>query len=853
MNNRESRSESNAGGGALLVLIAFTVTAIILLAEIFVRDWERIAVPVVVAAIVYAWYLSVMQKFSESYRLLFYTGSMMVCYFFYGIHQTSLDELSVSILVIILVFLVVKHRGIIWMTVFAYYFTIFFNLAKAGESWREIYNISGLQLTFQLVLVGLAGAVSHFIVTKLKNERVSYAGKMAEIESQKEFAREQTRIVAKELNNLADEMKGELLLLKKEMGDKYVDEKLPDEVSEIFSLGYKLEMELTDLKDFSDMLNDKTSIEPEVYELGDVLTRLKQNRKVFGDMGGPGLIFDVDPMLPKRMVGDREKILKILRHLIHNGIRYTKRGCVRVKIYGRFHGSNFNLCIEVSDTGMGIDQADLERMLEQLSNRRTADYRPGGLGFGLYLVSGFVRRMGGAFKIESEWGAGTDVCISIPQRVTDAAPWMSFDKRAGICVVHKEEDSKSVVSNYYEEMFRNLSEKLGIPGYNYKTEDDLLQLIGAYKKVCLFTEIEKYRSNREFYDKYKEIFLVVAGNRNDKLPERENIHLMRHPVGTPEILHAVELAANTIDRRQRDDDKCAIVSLENLSRREIRLHGGRKVLICTDSMSDIPPEISRNRGIPVIPFRVFTEHASFMDGVEMSQQCALSYFEENRGIHSMAPEEEEFKKFFENCLKYADHIIYVSTARRVSVAYDRAVKAAANMSSVTVFNSGQVSGGIALMAIMADEQAKMGKDYDEIVRYLENIRPKVKTSFLIDNLDHLTYVGKVSKGIGKMSRILTLHPIISMRHDAMKVSGAKFGNISNAKERYINRILRRKQKMDDERIFVGAVGFSNKELVGLNESIMAEGYFKEVIMRRSSAAISLNCGVGTFGIIYVEK
>ncbi len=295
------------------------------------------------------------------------------------------------------------------------------------------------------------------------------------------------------------------------------------------------------------------------------------------------------------------------------------------------------------------------------------------------------------------------------------------------------------------------------------------------------------------------------------------------------------------------------MSVETFEERDIRLHGGRKCMIVTDSMADLPAELSKERGIPVIPFRIFAERGAFLDGLEISQDTALSYFNKNHNMHSMAPDEEEFRRFFEDNLRYAEHLIYVSTAKRVSVAYDQAVKVAREMDRVTVFNSGQVSGGTALMALMADEQIRRGKELKEILDYLEKLRPRVQTSFLIDNLDHLAYVGRVSKGVGLVAKTFLLHPVMVMRHDAMKVGAVRLGNINNAKEYYLRRILRRKKEIDLSHVFVGSVGVPQKELLGLEHRLSSEGEFHHVIMKKASAAISINCGVGTFGIIYIKN
>jgi len=746
------------------------------------------------------------------------------------------------------------------MAVFAYFFTVFFNIAQAKVRWEEAYDLTLAELILQASLVILAGVIAHFFVSERKNERLQAEENEAKTQKKEELSREQIRVFAKELGKLGNDTKGELLILKKAISQTIGDDKLPYDMDRLFSMEDILGSQLTDLKDFSDMISDNIDIRDEVYEIIDLLEQTRPEKGAEGPRSSVDLVIDIDPMTPKAMVGDREKIIKILRHLILNAFRYTEEGGILVRVFTRFHADECNLCIEVTDTGIGIEKNELERLIRQIDERRTAGYRPGGLGMGLYLVSGFVRAMDGFFKIESKWGEGTQVSISIPQRVSDAVPCMSYDRKSGICVVYEDRmNQNNAVSGFYEDLFRHLTEKLDIPAYAVKNEEEIKTLIDAYPKVCLFVEQSYYEAAVPFYESLKDVYLIILANREVSIPEGSIAHIQHKPTATSEILHAIGLAAKTGNRRRRRDDNLRAdktdlkIPVESLIERRIRQTGIRKVMIVTDSMSDMPFDISRKRGIPVIPFRIFTERASFLDDTEISQEGALKYMEDHPGLYSNAPDEEEFRIFFEKNLRFAENIIYISTSKKVSVAYERAIKVAEKMKNVTVVNSGQVSGGVALMAIKADEQARMGKNTKEIFEYIESIRPKIKTSFLIDNLDHLAYVGRVNKAAARIMRSLMFHPVMSVKHDVMIPVGGYTGSMTGARETYIHKTLKKIETMDKSCVFTSSIGMNDHFLKELEQQLMTEGYFDEVISRHTCASISVNCGTDAFGIVYIEK
>ncbi|MCR5784204.1 MAG: DegV family EDD domain-containing protein [Eubacterium sp.] len=856
MKNKNQTVEIPTSGAQLLILIAFTATALILITEILTHGWGNGFLPVLVFFVTYSWAVFLMQKLNSVYRTWLYAFFMMSCYFVYGIHQTNFGELALAAVVIILIYFVAMMHSIILMTTFTYFFTVFFNMAKEGREWPQTFNITLPQLLLQFFLVILATFVAHIFILGRSVEFKLYIKRADEEEKRDIITREHTRTVAKELGELSRENIGELLILREKLNSTLGDVQALDSLRSVFDIACSFESQMADLKEYSDLLSEKTTIQNGIYEIQDLLLQLRPERHMRHFDKEPELVIDLDPAVPKAFVGDGDKILKILRQLIDNGMRYTQKGGVQAKISTKAYGDEVNLCIEVNDTGVGIEQSDLERLLEEIDNRRTVQYRPGSLGLGLYLVSGFVKLMGGFFRIESKRGSGVAVCVSIPQRVSDAVPCMSYDKKLGFCLVYDLNERKNnVVTGFYENLVKTFSERLAIPAYRVRNESELGELTVAYNKVCLLTEDVRYEENRDYYESLKDVYLAVLTARDLDLPKDSIAHIVYKPFGTTELYHMIEDAKNYTDRRKKSHDReYMTIHAETLAENYIREHDKKKIMIVTDSMSDLPPNISVSRGIPVISIRIFTERGSFMDGHEVSQECALSYLKEHKNkMYSKAPDEAAFRNFFEDNLKQAEHIIYISTAKKISNSFECAAVLAQKMKNITVVNSGQVSGGVTLMVLKADEMAKEGKSVEEIVAYLEYMRPKIKTTFLIDNLNQLANVGKVSKGISVLAGLFKMHPVIRVKRDAMSVNGIYFGNMENAKKHYIKRVLRHKYRLDTGTVFVGVIGLLQSEVAGLEQQLIEDGNFENVIIRRASAANSLNCGAGTFGIIYVEK
>jgi signal transduction histidine kinase len=75
---------------------------------------------------------------------------------------------------------------------------------------------------------------------------------------------------------------------------------------------------------------------------------------------------------------------------------------------GRIEGGDY-VCVTVEDTGIGIDEATLERIFDPFFTTKFM-----GRGLGLAAVAGIVRRLDGAVRVWSEVGKGTKVEVCVP-------------------------------------------------------------------------------------------------------------------------------------------------------------------------------------------------------------------------------------------------------------------------------------------------------------------------------------------------------------------------------------------------------------------------------------------------------
>ena len=126
---------------------------------------------------------------------------------------------------------------------------------------------------------------------------------------------------------------------------------------------------------------------------------------------GHTLTFSCEENMPD-LDGDRERIEQVIMNIVSNAIKYTPDGG---KIAITAATSGRNVFVRISDNGIGIPEKDLPRLFERFYRVDKARSREsGGTGLGLSIAKEILSQHKGDIRIESVYGEGTDVTITLP-------------------------------------------------------------------------------------------------------------------------------------------------------------------------------------------------------------------------------------------------------------------------------------------------------------------------------------------------------------------------------------------------------------------------------------------------------
>jgi CheY-like chemotaxis protein len=118
---------------------------------------------------------------------------------------------------------------------------------------------------------------------------------------------------------------------------------------------------------------------------------------------------DGDAELPEIVIGDSTRLRQVLINLISNAVKFTDEGHVQLKVrVTALMEGMVAIRFEVSDTGIGIANEDIERLFESFTQADASiSRRYGGTGLGLAISKRLVELMGGDMTCESKLGEGT--------------------------------------------------------------------------------------------------------------------------------------------------------------------------------------------------------------------------------------------------------------------------------------------------------------------------------------------------------------------------------------------------------------------------------------------------------------
>ncbi len=657
-----------------------------------------------------------------------------------------------------------------------------------------------------------------------------------------------------------------------------ISEEVMEDATNVRSASKILLHLINDILDMSKIESGKMELTPVNYNMGDMISEIVGMFWMRAKEKGLSFHTDIDPKLPTDLVGDEVRIKQILINILNNAIKYTSEGSVTLAIqYKELQDKKGMVTFTVTDTGIGIKKESIPHLFNAFKRVDTTENRYiEGTGLGLAIVKQLVELMGGEINVNSVYTKGSTFIIDIPQEVVG-------DSVAG----ERHYDSDMKESKYRRTQYKK---RFDAPDAKLLVVDDNVSNLMVVTKLLRDTgiQIDTAESGAEALEKtvVKEYHLIFMDHMMPEMDGIECLHKIKEQVGgMSRAAKIVALTANAGSENKQlyasagfDGYMVKPISGEELERECIRLlpkdlvhsiysddriveesmswlkehERKEEIIISTDSVADISQELIDKYKIAVIPHKISTDEGIFTDGHEIEAQGLVAYMEDgDKEVRNVAPSVEEYEAFFAGILTKAHNIIHISISENVAHSgCPMAKEAAEAFDNVTVIDSGHLSSGQGLMVLEACRFVKEGMSAEKIKKTLESRQKSYSTSFVVSSLKYMARNGQVDNWINVISNAIMMRPVLRMKNGKITVGRIFFGAEENSWIKYIDRELKFSQRIDKSLLFVTYVGMRQKDLDMIEEEINKRVKFEKIIFQKASPVIALNCGPGTFGLLY---
>ncbi|MBR4344743.1 MAG: response regulator [Lachnospiraceae bacterium] len=513
----------------LTILLTYSVFSIVLIFESLLMNWEIWPLFVIAGGVVFSWVLHISNSINEKNRIWIYSCLTMFAFFFYGSHITSVFDTVAVMSVILILYTMTGMKNLITFLQIIYYITLAYGL---GLLWQEGTAFDSLIISrsiLHFIVVTFISCISRIIIDKWTFVLNRSKNEIENLTDATDRLNDFLANVSHEIRTPVNAVIGLTSICIDEENDA---EKLAN-LSAVRDAGRRVAEQIGDILDYSEIDRNKLTNNMEDYILSSVLNDLVSELKPYRTENIE-LIIDVDPTIPSVLHSDVTKIKKILRHLIMNGIKYTREGGVYVRISMEKEPYGINLLIEVTDTGIGMTEAEIEKVFVRFFQADSGRTRQGsGLGIGMSIVYGFVSSLGGFMMVNSKINEGTTVKVSIPHKVIDPASCMSVNYRNSLCLgayLHFDKFENPSVREYYNNVVHNIVNGLGVQMHRVDNVENLKKLTETVRLTHLFVGEEEYLAAKDYLENLlsNTVIIVVAGS-DFVLPSNSRARIMEKP------------------------------------------------------------------------------------------------------------------------------------------------------------------------------------------------------------------------------------------------------------------------------------------------------------------------------------
>ena len=199
------------------------------------------------------------------------------------------------------------------------------------------------------------------------------------------------------------------------------------------------------------------------------------------------------------------------------------------------------------------------------------------------------------------------------------------------------------------------------------------------------------------------------------------------------------------------------------------------VKIVTDSVADIPPTVTAELGITIIPVLVRFGEETYRDGIDITNDQFYERLVSSKVMPTTSvPSMDMFARTYARLAEETDEILVIMLSSKLSGLHNAALQSVGLLESkcrIEVVDSGCAVMAQGFVVIKAAQAAQAGANLDEILEIVRSNLPRTEIRAAFDTLEYLKRGGRIGKAQALMGSVLKVNPIITIKDGLVEPAG----------------------------------------------------------------------------------
>ena len=512
-----------------IIITVYSAYTLALSVVATILHWPAWITPSIIGFMLIAWLAYIKEWSAYRARAFLYSGVTLLTFTLYSVMSDSFASIMITFTTVVVLLGLLGIPRLVYLEAgFSLLITLHHLIIKQSiplETGMDKYRFF-----VQLASVLAAELGAHYLVKR--NGEMNR--EMQEvIEDLKSAERSKTDFMA----NISHEIRTPVNTVCG-MSEMILREDIADDIREntfnIQAAGRNLLSLVSDVLDFSELEYGKLELVEEPYNLTSTINDVINMAIAQKSSKNLELIVDCDAKIPYTLLGDEQKLRRVILSFVNNAIKFTEAGCITLIFSARQEEYGINLSVKVKDTGIGIEEENLEKLFSSFNQVDTKRNRQeGGIGIGLAISKRIISKMGGFISVKSTFGKGSEFQFVVPQKVVDDRPMVAVRNAESINIIsyiNTEKYDYAEIRDDYMDNIRHMVESLEVRYHQCRNLGEFKRRMEKEIYTHAFITTAEYMEDKEYFDEISyQMVIILLQNRENTIKAGGNIKSLYKP------------------------------------------------------------------------------------------------------------------------------------------------------------------------------------------------------------------------------------------------------------------------------------------------------------------------------------